>query len=279
MANIVISKPNKFKHKVEQFIKDGKDNLHIISDCDRTLTKCVIDGVNMPALIQMISLQESFNCDYSKKAEALFKKYHPLELDDKISQERKNEYMHEWWSKHYALLIKCGLNRTIIERIISKYEDVFRKYVLEFLSLLNQNEVPLLIFSSGLGDLITGFLEKEESLYQNITIVSNFFNFNNKDEVIGLKSEIVHVFNKFDIKKHASEYIKKTKERTNIILIGDSMGDLRMTEQLEFENIIRIGFLNEDVDKKIKKYEEEYDLVLFQNSSFKPILSLLKQIS
>lgn len=48
----------------------------------------------------------------------------------------------------------------------------------DFLSTLNKHDIPTVVFSAGLGDVIELILEKEGLLYKNIRIASNFMNFN-----------------------------------------------------------------------------------------------------
>ena len=64
----------------------------------------------------------------------------------------------------------------------------------------------------------------------------------------GFKGELIHVFNKSESAIHKSDYFENIRERENIILMGDSLGDLRMADgAANTKNILRIGFLNDKV--------------------------------
>lgn len=64
----------------------------------------------------------------------------------------------------------------------------------------------------------------------------------------GFKGELIHVYNKHDGALRNTEYFKQLKEYSNIILMGDSLGDLSMADGAPcVENILRIGFLNDKV--------------------------------
>lgn len=64
----------------------------------------------------------------------------------------------------------------------------------------------------------------------------------------GFKGELIHVYNKHDGALRNTEYFKQVKENCNIILMGDSMGDLSMADGVpNVENILKIGFLNDKV--------------------------------
>lgn len=56
------------------------------------------------------------------------------------------------------------------------------------------------------------------------------------------------MFNKHDGALRNTEYFKQVKENSNIILMGDSLGDLTMADGApNVENILKIGYLNEKV--------------------------------
>ena len=65
---------------------------------------------------------------------------------------------------------------------------------------------------------------------------------------MGFKGDLIHVFNKNENVIHNSDYFEKLESRENIILLGDSLGDLQMAEgATKAKNVLRIGFLNEPV--------------------------------
>lgn len=64
----------------------------------------------------------------------------------------------------------------------------------------------------------------------------------------GFKGELIHVYNKHDGALKNTEYFKQLKDNCNIILLGDSLGDLNMADGVpNVENILKIGFLNDKV--------------------------------
>lgn len=64
----------------------------------------------------------------------------------------------------------------------------------------------------------------------------------------GFKGELIHVYNKHDGALRNTEYFKQLKDNGNIILLGDSLGDLNMADGVpNVENILKIGFLNDKV--------------------------------
>lgn len=64
----------------------------------------------------------------------------------------------------------------------------------------------------------------------------------------GFKGELIHVYNKHDGALRNTDYFKQLKDYSNIILMGDSLGDLSMADGApNVENILKIGFLNDKV--------------------------------
>lgn len=64
----------------------------------------------------------------------------------------------------------------------------------------------------------------------------------------GFQGTLIHVFNKNENALHRSNYFEKLVHRDSIILMGDSLGDLRMAHgAAECHNILTFGFLNDKV--------------------------------
>jgi len=61
-------------------------------------------------------------------------------------------------------------------------------------------------------------------------------------------------------------------------LIGDSEGDLGMVGHIKYDNIIKIGYLNEKEDELKDKYAEIFDVVILQDQGLEPIINILTQI-
>lgn len=67
------------------------------------------------------------------------------------------------------------------------------------------------------------------------------------------------MFNKHENVIHSSPYFKEISGRTNVILLGDSLGDIKMAHGVPSPNtILKIGFLNDKVPRIILcMYQEE----------------------
>lgn len=150
--------------------------------------------------------------------------------------------MHERWTKQNNLLIHSELTRNTIKDVVQQEKIPFREGHEIFFDLLQSNDIPLLIFSaSGMGyDGIYYSLEKAKKLYDNIDIISNAFIRDEEGRAIGVREPIIHTFNKDEtVVKHFPIY-EDIKDRKNILLLGDSLGDVDMANGFNYQNIIRI---------------------------------------
>lgn len=66
--------------------------------------------------------------------------------------------------------------------------------------------------------------------------------------LIGFKTPLIHTYNKNNSVLENMDYFQQLRTRTNILLLGDSMGDLTMADGVaNTDNILRVGFLNDKV--------------------------------
>jgi len=274
-----VQNETELKQKINKIKIDGSSKLHIISDFDRTITKAFVEGQKTPTSLAQIREGKYLTKDYPEKAHALFDKYHAYEISNTIPKEERDKKMVEWWTAHLELLIKSGMNEGVVKDIIQRKKIHVREGTPELLDILNEYKIPLLIFSAGNGNVIEEYLKSEDKLYNSIHIVSNFFKFNKKGLATGYVSDkIIHTFNKNEIGLKNTPYYNQIKKRKNLILLGDSLGDLDMAEGLEHDNIIKIGFLNEDASKLFEDYSKRFDVVILNDGPMHYVNSLIKEI-
>ena len=78
--------------------------------------------------------------------------------------------------------------------------------------------------------------------------------------------------------KDFPEIFEKVKDKKNVILIGDGMGDPKMYDGFEYDNIIKIGFLHEKHEENLEYYKNNYDVVLIEDNSIEFVNGFLKNI-
>ena len=275
---VVISNNKEFDRKMLALKKGGAKSLHVVSDFDRTLTKEFNERQRINTVMAQLREGNYLAPGYAAKSYALHDKYYPLEKDPDIPLEEKKEKMLEWWSAHIKLIVESGMNRGVMLEIIKKKKIILRYGAGEFFDLLNKKKVPILILSAALGDFIEELLKSEKRLYKNIHVISNFFSFERNGNVTGYKGKIVHCLNKSEMQIEQTPHYKKISKRKNIILLGDSTDDLDMVKGIRYENLIKIGFLNAEVEKNLEKYSKAFDVVICNDGSMDFVNRLLKEI-
>lgn len=279
MKDVIINDTKKLEIIKENIRKDGLGKLQVLSDFDKTLTACFTDGKKIVSLISILRDEHYLTPDYSAKAQALYDRYHPLEISPDLNKEEKNKLMHEWWKTHYDLLIESGLTKDDLKKVVTSKKISFRQGAEEFLDFLKSHDIPLVILSAaGVGsETISLYLEKHKKLSDNIFIVSNEFIWGNDDRAIGVKEPIIHSLNKNYSTISQKPFFPKIKERKNIILLGDGLLDANMAEGFDYDNIIKIGFLNEDAKGELTNYQEKYDIIILNDGPMDYILNSFRK--
>ena len=280
-SKIIIANPEKLAQLKKTFIEDGKDKTHVLADFDRTLTKFAIKGEKITSLISVLRKENLLNDEYSKTVGDLFDKYHPIEIDPNISFKEKKTKMAEWWRLHNDELIKHKLNKKNLEQVINSGKIQFREGIFEFLNTLQQQNIPLIIMSSsGLGTYtISRFLAKKDSLFDNIHIISNSFEFDQFGNVVQFNEPIIHSLNKDEtMVKDFPGVFEQIKNKKNVILLGDNIEDIAMIEGFDYNNLIKIGFLNEKIKENLAAYKRNFDVVITNDGDMDFVNNLIKEL-
>jgi len=279
MEKIVVSNKENFE-KLKQRIKEqGADNILIVADFNKTLTHAFVDGKKVSTSFASIRDNNYLGEEYINKAKKYFEKYHPIEVSKDISFEEKDKAMQEWWRKHFEILIEYGITNKVFLEIIEKGKVKLRKGVKDFFKWCKEKNIPFVIISSGLGDFIPEMLKKEEIFFDNVYIYANMFRFDSEGNAIGIGERVIHTVNKKITSVGKIEFYSEVKDKKNLVLLGDDLTDLRMSESFDYDNIIKIGFLNEKVDIDLSLYKENFDILILNDGDFQPVSDLIKDIS
>lgn len=276
MEKVVIVNSKRLEKFKKAISEAGVDKLHVLADFDRTLTS----AQSVPSILAILRDGNYLTPGYSEKAHALYDKYHPIEVDPDIPVEEKKKKMVEWWTAQFNLLIESGLNKRDVKKVIESGEIKLRKGAGEFLDLLKKHNIPLVIMSSsGLGEeAISMFFKKEGKLYDNIHIVSNRYQWDKKGNAIRVEKPIIHVMNKDETAIQSFPVFDTIKNRTNLLLLGDSLGDVGMVKGFNYDNLIKVGFLNENIEENLEVYKQNYDILILHDSPMDYVNELLKEI-
>lgn len=276
MKNIIIRDQQSWKQKIKKIKTDGLDKLQVVSDFDGTLTKAFVDGRRVPSIISILRDGNYLTPEYGERAHKLYETYSRIENDPSIPDNIKREKMREWWTRHFELLIRSGLRLRDIHRAVESGIMRLRDGAAEFFAFLRDKKIPLIILSSsGLGaDFIPLFLEQHGLLSENIHVVSNRFEWDADGRAIKVKEPIIHGMNKDKTALSGFPFYKTIRNRTNALLLGDSLGDIGMLAGANVTTALMVGFLNEPTPTAQVAFSRIYDMVILGDQSLAPINDL-----
>ena len=248
-----------------------KNKLYIITDFDHTLTtknsqNCWGVLASIPHISKDYITQSIKNNDY----------YFPIEQDDLLDYETKNQMMYNWYQNHAELLIKYNLKEQDISEISQNNSIILRNGVVNFLKYTNKNNIPVIIISAGISNIIEGVLKRYNCFFNNVYVISNIFKFKN-GELKSLRNNIIHSLNKNKVE--VPPKIKEIlKNKDQAIIIGDNTGDTLMKVKEE-DPKFKIGFLNYNDNLKLEEFKKYFDIIYTENNDFNDVIKLIKHNS
>jgi cytosolic 5'-nucleotidase 3 len=278
----LIPDPQKFEALQTAFKKAGANSIHVLSAFNQTLIKMFVNGQKVLSMIWVLRNEGYLTPDYPKKANELFDYYHAFEIDPNLSLAEKKLAMQEWWTKHFQLLIDSGLAKKDIEKSVTSSYIQLRDGAEEFFQILNNYHIPLIIMSSsGLdGEGIELFLKHQDINLSNVHIISNNFIWDEYGKMLGIKKPIITSLNKDETILQDFPIYNEVKGRKNVILLGDSPHDVEMVTGFTYDNLLKIGFLNEKIEENLEEFKKSFDVIIlndgdlgYTNKTLKVILT------
>nr|XP_044991474.1 cytosolic 5'-nucleotidase 3A isoform X3 [Jaculus jaculus] len=282
-----IKNPTRVEEIICGLIKGGATKLQIITDFDMTLSRFSYNGKRCPTCHNIIDNCKLVTDECRKKLLQLKEQYYAIEVDPDLTVEEKYPYMVEWYTKSHGLLIEQAIPKAKLREIVEESDVMlnwlvppsYREGYEDFFDKLQQHSIPVFIFSAGIGDVLEEVIRQAGVYHSNVKVVSNFMDFDENGVLKGFKGELIHVFNKHDGALKNTDYFSQLKDNSNIILLGDSQGDLQMADGVaNVEHILKIGYLNDRVDELLEKYMDSYDIVLVKEESLEVANSILQKI-
>lgn len=244
-------------------------NIYIVTDFDGTLTLSTSDS-SWASIFKNPNVTKEF----VQECIRIFNKYHPIEIDESIPFEQKLDIMSQWYKVNIETLINYDIDEEIINYSANNEKIMcFREGAKHFLELLNEHEIPVIIISAGVGNIIEQFLIKNNCNFPNIFICSNFLEYLD-GKIVGVRNgNLIHSLNKNEVSL-PNDIKEKIKDRTPILL-GDNIMDINMVD--EDKRVIKIGFLDEKVHERLEPFKANYDLVCTENTSYDELIEHIRK--
>jgi HAD superfamily hydrolase (TIGR01544 family) len=273
---VQVGDPAGLQEKLRKLVEGGSGNLQFIVDFDYTLTRSHKNGTPVECSWGVLENYKKLGPDYVKKTNALRSKYHPIELDLTIPLDEKIPHMVEWYTNANRLLTDAGVHKDWYQDMVRDSTCELRDNTDTLMNSLDELKVPVLILSAGLGDLILEILKYFQLVHSNTKVVSNFCKYNEDGLICGLNPPMIHMYNKSESSIHDPEL----EHRHNVILLGDSLGDLHMAEGVKNPNVVlTIGFLNNKFEENLEAYKKNFDVVLVDDQTMDFPLAILDEIN
>uniref|UniRef100_A0A7N5P9A9 5'-nucleotidase n=1 Tax=Ailuropoda melanoleuca TaxID=9646 RepID=A0A7N5P9A9_AILME len=245
-ATVLMRQPGRVQEIVGALRRGGGDRLQVISDFDMTLSRFAYNGKRCPSSYNILDNSKIISEECQNELKALLHHYYPIEIDPHRTIKEKLPHMVEWWTKAHDLLCQQRIQKVQIAQVVRESNAMLREGYKTFFNTLYQNNIPLFIFSAGIGDILEEIIRQMKVFHPNIHIVSNYMDFDEDGFLQGFKGQLIHTYNKNSSVCENSGYFQQLQGKTNILLLGDSMGDLTMADGVPgVENILKIGFLND----------------------------------
>ncbi|KAK0404208.1 hypothetical protein QR680_017340 [Steinernema hermaphroditum] len=274
--------------KIAKIVADGSENLIVISDFDYTLSRYKDTSGSICSSSHGVFHSAADKADHvlAEKLNRSKAKFMAVETCHIMTIDEKIPHMVEWWNTSHECIKEAKLHKDVIEEIVldSKSMIVLRDRAIEFFELLQAKSVPLVIFSAGVGTVIDIFLRPRLTKHQmnNVHIISNMMIFDEEGICVDFSEPLIHVFCKNgSAVRHDDPFFHSFSTRQNVVLLGDSTGDLEMHVGVERSGVVlKIGFLNHKFEELLDKYlaEGAYDIVIVDDQSVDIPLALLSEV-
>lgn len=284
---VVTVNPVSWNAKVQRMLQAGKDKTFFVLDFDRTMTKCYLEngGRALDSHDILASCPKiSWGC--KRMMELLMDKYHPIEIDAKMTREEKIPHMVEWYKLVNQLLAAQGLNQNDVEVAVRGCKDFrLRSGVEELFQIAHRNNIPVIVVSAGLGNVIEEVIRQcirkpsgeVGTSWDNVGVLSNTLLWNPAGQFKGHSEPPIHMFNKSlqDAPQHVEDLIQG---RHVGVLCGDGLGDLTMADGHQTTTVLKVGFLNEKIEDRLVQYcsDGAYDRVVLNDGTYEPVLEMLR---
>uniref|UniRef100_A0A2K5JAT7 Uncharacterized protein n=1 Tax=Colobus angolensis palliatus TaxID=336983 RepID=A0A2K5JAT7_COLAP len=150
----------------------------VISDFDMTLSRFAYNGKRCPSSYNILDNSKIISEECRKELTALLHHYYPIEIDPHRTIKEKLPHMVEWWTKAHNLLCQQKIQKFQIAQVVTESNAMLREGYKTFFNTLYRNNIPLFIFSAGIGDILEEIIRQMKVFHPNIHIVSNYMDFN-----------------------------------------------------------------------------------------------------
>ncbi|KAA8585362.1 hypothetical protein FQN60_004056 [Etheostoma spectabile] len=236
--SVCMRDPQRVQEILQSMVKAGSNTVQVISDFDMTLTRFAYNGKRCPTCHNILDNSKLLSNDCKTELKKLLNTYYPIEIDSSRSIEEKLPLMVEWWTKAHELLVQQNIRKDLLAMVVQESDAML--------------SIPLLIFSAGIGDILEEVIRQAGVFHPNVKVFSNYMDFDESGVLRAFKGELIHIYNKREGALLNTGHFQELRTRPNVLLLGDSLGDLTMAD---------------GVEERKQSYLDSYDIVLLKDET------------
>ncbi|VDN06919.1 unnamed protein product [Thelazia callipaeda] len=273
---VKVAKWADLERKINHFASGKLENFLVVADFDYTLTSTKTANGHRSDITYDVFVKGAIKKSkcFEHPFENLNKKYAPIEANLSLSNEVRSSAMKKWWHESNDLIISAKFKQNEILDLVKESTMRLRYNMALYLNDLEQLKIPLIIFSAGITNVIEASLLYElGKIPENVQIVSNTIKFTLEGVGYKFSEPTINSCSKNGTMLQKSlETLKDLSIKNRIMLLGDSLEDLHMLDGCSIldandSSILKIGFLNDNIETLMDKFVENFDLIIMQDET------------
>ena len=255
LSNLIIHRDrSETNAKRRSIAKDGIGSLHVVLDFDHTVTAYIspITGEKCP---QCHDAVQHGAYDPPKRRNSFKSTIDAIWSDQ---DNGKLRHLSEWWIRFHDAIVSHELTISEIRTAVASSSITLRPGAADLFAWLRENSVKTTILSAGIITVIEEVLKRDGiELHEQACIVSNVpVSDGEEGRIISFQEPLVHALNKEEVLKtldFGSETMGQPPD--NVVLAGNSIGDVQCLPGIHHKRSLSLGFLHENVDVNIQVEE------------------------
>ena len=252
--------------KLGRFAGARAENMHLVSDFDRTLT--VASGDTQEDITTWHILKKHLPAEGQTKYAELYNLYRPMEMEGKMQVADAEA----WWSQILDLFVRYKIDMSEVEEdFLSKV--TMRPGTAELFSLALAYNIPTVILSAGVKDIIE-LWARTYRINPSVIMATDLI-LDSDQRITGWDAAtLVHVLNKKE--RGHSELSRLRTSRPFGILVGDALSDADMADG--HETVLRVLVQNPRPDENTNaNLPGSFDLIC-TSGNFGALTLLIEQL-
>lgn len=194
---ILVADPTAVAAKLRKMVVGGAGKTVVISDFDYTLSRFANEQGERLSTTHGVFDDNVMRLkpELGQKFVDLKNKYYPIEFSPNLTMEEKIPHMEKWWGTSHSLIVNEKFSKNTIEDFVRQSRIVFKDGAEDFIEALDAHNIPLVIFSAGIGNIIEYFLQQKlGAIPRNTHFISNMILFDEDDNACAFSEPLIHTF-------------------------------------------------------------------------------------